>query len=381
MTIFKRRHISFSLGVLLILSAILWWKKAFFTQIVPEQNTLSIKKHQVLFQNSSEIHRLWTDGPSSDEWKSVKQQCLNDLKIEDQFNENLLKCNPVLIECIEKFHKKKFGLIRDENGLLAKFISKSSFSNGKSGYVYQVTDGISRQEILLENNCHEILLEESQFFYGEAPKEKNVDDELIDTFGRRIYLDSRLVLNFEVNEWIDAEKLSMKKTEPKKSFDPATHLTFGLMEKFCASQGKTIMMAHFFDAATFYQSEKDVPKRSVFHWTMMKNPKDFTCRNLFSYECLEQNRFQVNQTTPSVRGLFDPMGGVLEAFKNPIHPNLNLKASSFYFKRNSIWHSLGKRAKWNGSSFDLSAFDFGAEQPITNDRELKVGFRCMREEW
>ncbi len=378
---FKRRHISFGITFLIILSSLIWWTNTVVNKKILDQTTQVKRDLEKIIQNSSEIHRLWMDGANSKEWKLVKNQCLDFYKIDYKFDEKILRCNPIFIDCIERFSKNKFGLSRNEEDALYKFISKSNSKLEVSGYLFTVSDGKNTQEVVLENRCHEFLLEEGQYFYGAAPIEKNVDDEMFDNFGRKIYLDNRLVLNYEVNDWILSSAQAIKPIDKKEAFRPATHLPIALMEKFCASHSKILMQAHYFDAATFYQVENQKPQRSKFHWTDLKNPKDFNCKNLFSYECLEGSQFVANISTPSLRGLFDPMGGFLEAFSNPFYPELNLKASSMYFPKNSKWHQLGKRAKWNGRTFDISSFDFDGEIPETNDRELKVGFRCMREEW
>ena len=89
--------------------------------------------------------------------------------------------------------------------------------------------------------------------------------------------------------------------------------------------------------------------------------------------------YQLNSTGPSWAGIHDSMGGVFEVFRNPIDPESNLKASSFYFDSKSSWHKLGFRAGWNGDGFDLRDFDFRGLNPFVAIDRFQVGFRCMRE--
>ena len=156
------------------------------------------------------------------------------------------------------------------------------------------------------------------------------------------------------------------------------------MEDYCSYFGKQVLEARYFDAATFLPMDLNdtIPKknnRSPYYWTKKRSEFKADCNLLFAEECLTKKSNRINNINPSWAGITDSMGGVLEAFRNPIDPESNLKASSFYFNFKSPWHKLGFRAHWDGEGFDLRHFDFKGLNPEKNVNKFQVGFRCMRE--
>jgi hypothetical protein len=156
------------------------------------------------------------------------------------------------------------------------------------------------------------------------------------------------------------------------------------MENYCSFKGKQLMLAHYFDAATFLPMDMNevLPKknnRSPYYWTKKKSEYKADCNLVFAEECPAKKSFRLNMTGPTWAGIMDPMGGVFEAFRNPIDPESNLKASSYYFNFKSPWHKLGFRAGWDGDGFELNHFDFKGINPSVGVDKFKVGFRCMRE--
>src|SRR5574344_504687 len=53
------------------------------------------------------LQRDWIDGEDSREWHLVKNQCLANFNIDKKFDESLLRCNPMLIDCFSQFSKNK----------------------------------------------------------------------------------------------------------------------------------------------------------------------------------------------------------------------------------------------------------------------------------
>ncbi len=239
---------------------------------------------------------------------------------------------------------------------------------------------------------------------------------------------------------------------------PAVGLKLSEMKRFCAFRGKQLLQAHYFDAATFLKlSQKDEKlikyeenenkefdenfdknmdntegkknhndeynsdlyphnfktiKRSPYPWT--KREHDFIqdyieekkhspyiqlyeneCKLVYSKECISLFSFIVfNNHSNSWVGLSDVLGGYLEVMDNPLYPNQNLKASSFYFDISSSWHQLGLRAYWDGLGFLSKNFDWSnnlyleineqdqafIESPEHPKDPFKVGFRCMKYE-
>ena len=156
------------------------------------------------------------------------------------------------------------------------------------------------------------------------------------------------------------------------------------MENFCSFKGKQVMLAHFFDAATFLPMDlnEKIPMkalRSPYYWTKKSSDYKSDCKLIYSKDCLAKAPYQLNSIGPTWAGIQDSMGGVFEVFRNPIDPESNLRASSFYFDSKSSWHKLGFRAGWNGEGFDLRDFDFRGLNPFVAIDKFQVGFRCMRE--
>lgn len=349
-----------------------------------------------LIQNSSEIHRIWIEGEESREWSLIKTECLKYLGVTEKFDESLLRCNPILLQCHARFSKNlSYRLVGLEefNQLPYRYLTKSNSSYRKLrevGAAVTVFDLESKKrlDIFLEDQCHEVYLEERAYAYGEPIDSKDGDDYRFDNFNRHIYLDTHLVTNAEVNDWIrfgnDDFTRGLKEKNGNDLFLPATHLTYSQMENFCSFKGKQLMLAHFFDAATFLPMDlnEKIPKknlRSPYYWTKKASEYKSDCNLIYSKDCLKKKPYQLNSIDPSWAGIRDSMGGVFEAFRNPIDPESNLKASSFYFDSKSSWHKLGFRAGWSGEGFDLRHFDFRGLNPFVAVDTFQVGFRCMRE--
>lgn len=354
-----------------------------------------------LLQNSSEIHRLWLEGEDSREWALEKAACLKHYKVTKAFDESLLRCNPILLQCHALFNKKlNYHLVHLENPENKdkgyRYLSKSNSNHVKltsGGYLFTIEDNLShkRLDLLLSDSCQEVYLEKRAYAYGEALTGKEsleTEDYRFDNFGQNIYIDRHLVTNAEVNEWIDFGNPDFTKGLAKKVADelflPATHLLYKQMENYCSFKGRQLLMAHYADAATFLPMDlsevlpaKNI--RSPYYWTKKRSEFKPDCNLIYAEECLGQKAFQLNSTSPSWAGIMDSMGGVFEAFRNPIDPESNLKASSFYFDFKSPWHRLGFRAGWDGEGFDLRHFDFRGINPKLTVEKFQVGFRCMRE--
>jgi hypothetical protein len=349
-----------------------------------------------LISNSSEIQRLWTQGEDSREWSLIKSACLKHLGIKADFDERLLRCNPILIECHALFSKKlNYKILPDDRyeDLHYRYLSKSNtalIGLRESGISLKIEDNETKQtlDVFLADQCHEVYLEQRAYAYGEQVDIKDAEDYRFDNFNRHIYLDVHLVTNNEVNQWIrfgnpDFTR-GLDEQHGNETFLPATDLNFQQMKNYCSFKGKQIMLAHFFDAATFLPMDlaETIPNknlRSPYYWTKKKSEFKADCSLFYSKECLAKKTFQLNSISPTWAGLQDSMGGVFEVFRNPIDPESNLKASSFYYEAKSSWHKLGFRAGWDGEGFDFRNFDFRSINPFVATDKFQVGFRCMRE--
>lgn len=360
-------------------------------QIIQDKAALSR-----LIQNSSEIHKLWLEGEESREWSLIKANCLKHLNITQKFDESLLRCNPLLLQCHAMFSKNlNYKLVEfpEVDKSHYRYMTKVNSSyNGlrESGVALTLEDKQTKKrlDIYLTDQCREVYLEQRAYAYGEQVLAKDGEDYRFDNFNRHIYLDTHLVTNAEVNDWIKFGPLEQVRGILKKSgndlFLPVVDLTYTQMENFCTFKGKQLMLAHIFDAATFLPMDLNerVPAKSLrspYYWTKKASEYRSDCSLIYSKDCLEKKPFTLNSAGPTWAGLHDSMGGIFEVFRNPIDPESNLKASSFYFDSKSSWHKLGFRAGWDGKGFDLRNFDFRGLNPFVDIDKFQVGFRCMRE--
>ena len=402
---FKRYILAlFSLSICAVLLLVSWYlypKNKLFTkksdQFVQDKEALTR-----LLQNSSEIHRLWNEGEESREWKTIRPECLKHFKISTAFDETLLRCNPMILQCNNLFNKKRnYHFIdldagREQTQNIYRYLSKSNSNHiglGQGGYLFRIEDNLTHQKIdlLLADHCQEVFLQNRIYAYGEevtGSSSEVIEDYRFDNFNQNIYIDRHLVTNAEVNEWIKFgnpdHTNGLEKIEADGLFMPATQLNYFQMENYCSFKGKQILQAHYFDASTFLPMDLSevMPKknnRSPYYWTKKKSEFREDCSMIYAQDCIKKQPFRMNSTSPSWSGIQDAMGGTFEAFRNPIDPESNLKASSYYFNFKSPWHKLGFRANWDGEGFELRHFDFKGINPEISIDKFKVGFRCMRE--
>lgn len=390
---------SMSLCAVLLICGWILWPKFQFTNEKGERFNQERAALDRLLQNSSEIHRIWNEGEDSTEWSSIKTQCLKYYKLNVPFDESLLRCNPMLLQCNVLFNKKiNYHFIKPEgeNNKLYKYVTKSNLIHvgiPSSGYLFTIQDNQSKKKLdfILSDQCHEVFLQNRIYAYGEEVPVKIgqiQEDYRFDNFGQNIYIDRSLVTNSEINEWIDFGNPDFVKGLAKKESDelfmPASQLTYSQMENFCSFKGRQLLLAHLADAATFLPMDLNEVEpvknaRSPYYWTKKKSDFKEDCDLIYAENCIAEKSFRLNLNGPTWTGLMDSMGGVFEVFRNPIDPESNLKASSFYFNFKSPWHKLGFRANWDGEGFELRHFDFRGINPERAVDKFQVGFRCMRE--
>jgi hypothetical protein len=194
--------------IFLAISAIFW--KFRRTPTNPEHFIQEKAGLQRLIQNSSEIHRLWNEGEESREWSLMKTECLKYLGTSQKFDESLLRCNPILLQCHALFTKNlnyKFIRYEEFDDAPYRYMTKSNSSYGgirESGVAITIEDNQTKKhlDIFLADSCQEVYLEQRVYAYGEPPEGLDGEDYRFDNFNRNIYLDTHLVTNGEVNDWI-----------------------------------------------------------------------------------------------------------------------------------------------------------------------------------
>ena len=137
-----------------------------------------------LIQNSSEIHRMWIEGEESREWSLMKADCLKYLEVNQKFDESLLRCNPILLQCHALFSKNlnyKIINLEEVKNLPYRYLTKSNSSYGglrEVGVAMTIEDPATKRklDIFLEDQCQEVYLEQRAYAYGEQVQEKDAED-------------------------------------------------------------------------------------------------------------------------------------------------------------------------------------------------------------
>jgi hypothetical protein len=284
------------------------------------------------------------------------------------------RCSIDLLNCV----LPKSNLRIDRKGKNKVEFFKIEPANSKRVWNYtspvgsRVVMGIleTKLTLFLESSCNKIFLPKRHYAIG--PKK---NPGLLDQFD-----------NLQSNIFIDKE---MTEAQGRLILDMKDH---------CAKRGMQLLESHILDAASFHPVDlrNNRPKyflQPPLPWTRnfkseyiysAQNDENFMfekkyCNFIYSKECKD---FQ-NESLPSWMGLKNPLGSLIEVVRNPIEPKKKLIPSSIYYSIHSKWHSLGKRASWSGDSYHRDEFDFSLfKNPVEEKfEELKLGFRCMQEEF
>ncbi len=398
-----------------------------------------------LVSASEELIRLWKEGDLGGFWKKGQLKCDKELGSAEEVDESFLRCNPNFLQCYFNNYRKIYPTrrapfeVKSNNEIVQIFvqknkkddrfysvITKDNSNNAKmSNYSVAITLYVNSTEknkltLFLEDSCHDTYLLPRKYAMGPMPNEKaQVKESLVwDNLGRDIYIDKYLVSNRDIIEWLH---FSSKRFEREKRIslagreklaEVATNLTLDQMKAYCQFRGKHLLESHVFDAATFLPRDEEDNnsnakniQRSSSPWNKRWSESflakidettlmtEENCRKAYTKECFKLGKLK-NYATDSTSwsGIYSPVGGFLEAFRNSRTPEKNLKASSFYFYANSSWHKLGYRAFWDGIDFSDKNFswEFIAEEFVEPGPEIdaigalminnnyQIGFRCMR---
>ncbi len=408
-------------GLILVLVGIFFFIEMFLSGNVSKKNekkeTHKLYKRLLLIKSARELESFFRDPINHKWWPLVADECLKKYHLSEKESYRL-SCSGQILQCLYDFKKIKNKplIIERMNGIsyevrLVTLNEKYLFdvlvpSNNEStdithqafGIKLALNQGEEKFDAMLENNCHEVFLDERYFAYGEKKADKN-SEIYFDTIGKKYFIDVHLMTKADYNYWLRVkphENLSMF-TDHKYDFEPVTHLKLKQMQDLCSFYGKQIFRADLFDAATFipFEMREKTSKnyeRGSYYWVkknseawIVKNPKEINeknCKLIYGEECKSKFPQLKWGSEPTWAGLKEVMGGVFEYVYNPIDSKENLRASSFYFPLSSSWHKLGKRAFWDGEGHDSAHFNFGDGDQLPmvyKGKNLEVGFRCMRE--
>ncbi len=223
------------------------------------------------------------------------------------------------------------------------FISSSSHDfSGRPSYVLTFSYKNYEFDLILEKNCHESLLKEDIYSFQTS------DQVLLwDNYGRKIYANSYLIRNKEINEWAKIHsQFSHLRRSPEISI--ADHLNENERRAFCAFYHGEVFSAHYFDAFTFLSR---LP--SKYPWAEFLQSGDL-CHLRYTKECSKHKFHEYYPYSPTRFHLYESLGPYKEYLEN--------------FYENLHWQSFHKDLSFEDEKFQL------------NNRtsfEDKGGFRCV----
>jgi hypothetical protein len=326
---------------------------------------LVLKKE--LLKSSELVWDLWKNGKDSKLFSQMPSECEVNIKESDRCSIKLLKC--LLPKSNLQTSRTKKNKIQFFGILKTNKLTSNGLSVAEGARVIMGVDEI-KITLLLEKSCNKIFLPKRNYGFG---IKKNPDwNEQFDNFEQNIFID--------------------------KEMTPANGKSLTEMQNHCSLRGMQLLESHILDAASFHPVDlrNNRPKyfiRPQLPWTrnfkseyIYSAQKDANfifekkyCNFIYSKECTKYE----NTSLPSWMGLRNPLGSLLEVVRNPLNPSQKLVPTSIYFSIHSMWHRLGLRAGWTGESIALNDFEFtpfkGPDEE--NLRNLKMGFRCMQEEF
>ncbi len=339
--------------------------------------------------------------------------------------EDYLKCNPQLLQCYfsgqipnaKKDFEIEFNNRKEVIKLFAKYPPVKNLSRKKRyyqtlrNYSLEVTLVLKSNPkvsyvINLERNCNETYLPKLEYSHSQEIFKMNEEKGERDNVKKwknekNIFIDQYLVSKHDVFEWKSLNNMRGLEKDIFSWTEYADNLTLNEMKDFCHDRGKKLISSRVHDAASFYRNLKEkegltslfawgdrnkglISPRADFndHYDKNDHVKERTCTKIPISECKERFR-TFERDNISWMGIYDVMGGLLEAVDNQEAPYFNINASSFYFDRFSPWHILSHRFHWDGKAHKNKNFRFDSSllgkkgDEIINEN-LKVGFRCMR---
>lgn len=236
--------------------------------------------HQRLWKVIPSLSRLWESSESSEEWKKLRQNCLDQFHLKQKFNEALLlSCHPLVMSCYAQevnAHSEKYDFRFKTIGVhltpYYRYITKENSNHlveTESGYLFTLVDKKTdlSLDVVFSDRCREVYLEQSTYLYK---------DQSFDNIGRHLYIDSYLVTNYDINDWINyGNAKNLEVSKPNDWFRPATTLNKNQMQDYCAFKGRSILKAEWYHAASAWppdvQKDRLVPSPYAYYWAKIKD--------------------------------------------------------------------------------------------------------------
>ena len=347
----------------------------------------SLRRHRLRYRKMVDkidlLYQSWREGP--EDWK-----CGTFFDPDIPYEKAYLRCNPDLLKC----------RLQREEGIRFKRFAATPLWN-EFGIVLEYEDGDLKREFIFYDDCKEAILPEGVYGLGEY---RRGGDFVWDNFNRAIAFDRILVSRQDILNWLDTAEVG-REAELREANEgrhlrhfPAHGLLLDEMRAYCRFQGKRLMQAHIWDAASFIpadpkRSGQNAAVRAPYPWTRNRRSsflerakeedisletKDCSLAYVKGCESLSPWANHI-YGQPSWSGMFQTLGGTMEVVDNPFRPGRNLKISSRHLPPHSPWHRLGRRGRWDGEGLfprNVNFGRYGRQEGL--EAPLEIGFRCMR---
>lgn len=204
-----------------------------------------------------------------------------------------------------------------------------------------------------------------------------------DNYNRDFIIDKYPVRNFQVENIIKDLSVDIDKTS-RGEF--SLRLARQLQRQVCFERGMVPLQAYVWDAATYLRDTSNQEleiNRSLYFFGDRWDEKNF-CRLQPSKECKLKFEPKLLEDSLTWMGLAG-VSQFFESFDNDIDPYFNIKTSSLFFSKDSVWQILAHRFHWSGEGFLKEDRIFvssiaGVMTPETQlETQFSVAFRCMKE--
>ena len=314
--------------------------------------------HEKLTEFVSLISLRWEQGDKENIIQSGQYQCTDIPAVLPKFPSSFFQCNSAYMKCFLEGGLSGANLTPLRDLLNIKYLAHKTYVDSKDSLIikFLLKDTDKEISIKLDNYCHQTYLPRRVYSSGLGQGL----NKIWDNYSQDIFVDKFNVNNYEVEKWRSNYK---KDKIEKDSFLPALKLNLDQMKKFCLDRGKQLLQAHIFDASSFFPSslENGYIFKSKYPWGNEKKETGF-------------------EKSVSWNGVFFPLGGEMEVFKNIFTPHENLKVSNSNLKKNNPWNQIALRAHWDGEGRELKNFEFTQSHSVEVlpvERIKGVAFRCM----
>ena len=308
------------------------------------------------------VSRAWVEG-GVDTLSSEQQQfCSKIIDFKTKVTKDFYQCNPRFINCfLYGYSYKNYRPIKFKDN----YFEYSKLGDPIVTFAKNKDDFF---RIKLNDSCSDVYLPSKKYSAGP----RKVQSYIWDNFGQFVYIDKYYVSNLDVFNWKVRKKIKFSELEKnidKELYRPNTTLSTEDKRLYCYHHGKKLLESRYFDAASFIPDKEDNPKlvrKFPYHWTKRRQVDEKKCYHVYARGCESQREYKFYEgLSTSWIGMHFVLGNYMEYLPNKFVKELDLKLSSFYLLKESLWHEIGKRGTLGKD-----------DKKFFKDQE-GVAFRCM----